>query len=364
MTKILIIEDEPLVRENLQEILELEGFQIFTAKDGKEGLEAVHIYAPDLILCDLMMPILDGYGVLEGLKKEPKMRNIPFILLTAKSDMVSLRSGMQLGADDYITKPYDIDSLLNSIQNRLEKKASLLEEAQLELNEFRYHLTKSLPQKVANLTHQLQQVAATLKQVGDHLSPQEVEELADKIEENSGQLQRLWINFSLYSQLEMIMNNPKAREAYRAKRGVSVPSAILNQVATNQSLKYQRLKDVKLTLQDTKILISSTNFKKIMEELIDNAFLYSPNNSGVEISSEITDTRFNLLIRNQSSTIAPEILSYVNSFHKPGSKFIGNTIGLGLEIAKSLVELNDGTLRMEFTPENQVVVALSFALAR
>ncbi|MFM7575840.1 MAG: hypothetical protein ACKO5Q_02705, partial [Microcystaceae cyanobacterium] len=85
---------------------------------------------------------------------------------------------------------------------------------------------------------------------------------------------------------------------------------------------------------------------------------------GVEISSEITDTRFNLLIRNQSSTIAPEILSYVNSFHKPGSKFIGNTIGLGLEIAKSLVELNDGTLRMEFTPENQVVVALSFALAR
>lgn len=364
MIKILIIEDEPLVRENLQEILELEGFQIFTAKDGKEGLEAVQVYVPDLILCDLMMPFLDGYGVLEALKKEPKTRNIPFILLTAKSDMVSLRSGMQLGADDYITKPYSIDSLLNSIRNRLEKKASLLEEAQLELNEFRYHLTRSLPQKVSNLTHQLQQVASTLKQMEDHLSPQEVEELADKIEDSSSQLQRLWINFSLYSQLEMIMNNPKAREAYRSKRGVSMPSAILNQVATNQALKYQRLKDVKLTLQDTKIVISSTNFKKISEELIDNAFSYSPDNSSIEISSEITDTQFNLLIRNQCSQIAPEVLNYVNSAHKPTSKFAENGIGLGLEIAKSLVELNDGTLRLEFTPEKQVVAALSFALAR
>jgi CheY-like chemotaxis protein len=127
--KILIIEDNLDVRENLSEILTLSGYDTVMASNGKEGVEAALSEMPDLILCDIMMPELDGYGVLRILSKNPASASIPFIFLTAKMDMTDLRRGMTLGADDYITKPFDDVELLDTIEMRLlKKKAASLPE--------------------------------------------------------------------------------------------------------------------------------------------------------------------------------------------------------------------------------------------
>ncbi len=119
--KILVIEDNQDVRENLIEILELSNFTVLAAEDGLKGVEIAQTQVPDLILCDVMMPKLDGFGVLNILGKRPDTSGIPFVFLTAKAERSDFRRGMNLGADDYVTKPFYKDELLSVIETRLRK---------------------------------------------------------------------------------------------------------------------------------------------------------------------------------------------------------------------------------------------------
>ena len=123
MKTVLLIEDNPDVRENTFEILELAGYKVATAPNGKVGVELAQKDAPDLIICDIMMPELDGYGVLHILNNKPETAGIPFIFLTAKTEKTDIRKGMNLGADDYLTKPFDDTDLLNAIEARMRKAA-------------------------------------------------------------------------------------------------------------------------------------------------------------------------------------------------------------------------------------------------
>lgn len=125
MKKILVIEDNAEVRENLVEILELSGYQVITAEDGKIGVEIALRDLPDLVLCDVMMPRLDGFGVLNILSKKSNTADIPFVFLTAKTEKSDFRRGMNLGADDYITKPFYKDELLAVIETRLRKSEQI-----------------------------------------------------------------------------------------------------------------------------------------------------------------------------------------------------------------------------------------------
>ena len=125
MKKILLIEDETSVRENLLDLLEAEGFETITAANGKVGIDLALSQTPDLILCDLMMPEIDGYGVLQKLRQEVLTATIPFIFLTAKSTRMDFRQGMDLGADDYLTKPFTRAELLGAINSRLNKQITL-----------------------------------------------------------------------------------------------------------------------------------------------------------------------------------------------------------------------------------------------
>lgn len=121
MKKILLIEDNPDIRENTSEILSLAGYDVSTAENGKVGVDVAQRIKPDLIICDIMMPELDGYGVLHILNKNTETAAIPFIFLTAKTEKTDIRKGMTLGADDYLTKPFDDTDLLNAIETRLRK---------------------------------------------------------------------------------------------------------------------------------------------------------------------------------------------------------------------------------------------------
>lgn len=123
--KILLIEDNKAVRENIMEILELANYEVLGAENGKIGVDLATRENPDLIICDIMMPELDGYGVLHMLSKAPKTSAIPFIFLTAKAERTDFRKGMEMGADDYITKPFDDIELLNAVEMRLKKNEML-----------------------------------------------------------------------------------------------------------------------------------------------------------------------------------------------------------------------------------------------
>src|SRR5690606_30064941 len=139
MKKILVIEDNNEIRENIVEILELDGYEAMEAANGVEGVQVALKEVPDLIICDIMMPELDGYGVLHILSKKEATAGIPFIFLTAKAERSDMRKGMNLGADDYLTKPFDDTELLEAIEVRLKKVDALKKDYHLNadgLNQF------------------------------------------------------------------------------------------------------------------------------------------------------------------------------------------------------------------------------------
>ncbi len=168
MKKILVIEDEDSVRENILELLDAEGFEAISAENGRLGVDLAKAMVPDLILCDVMMPELDGFGVLAALRQEPVMESTPFIFLTAKAAKTDFRQGMELGADDYLTKPFTRAELLGAIAMRLKKQAAVqdryhseLQHAKEQLNYLIHHdsLT-NLPNRLS-LRERFKQVQPT-----------------------------------------------------------------------------------------------------------------------------------------------------------------------------------------------------------
>lgn len=125
MKNILLIEDNQIIRENTAEILEMTGYAVKTAENGKTGVQMALENKPDLVICDIMMPELDGYGVLHIFNKNPQLAGVPFIFLTAKSERSDFRKGMELGADDYLTKPFEELELLNAVEGRLNRFQNL-----------------------------------------------------------------------------------------------------------------------------------------------------------------------------------------------------------------------------------------------
>ncbi|OQP48932.1 response regulator [Niastella populi] len=145
MKKILVIEDNHEVRDNIAEILELANYLVFRAENGKEGIVIAMQEFPDLILCDIMMPVLDGYGFLHLMKKNDSLCNTPFIFMSAKADRIDVRKGMDLGADDYLTKPFDETELLNAIETRLKKAEMVNQKSQaaVDKNDFKNPLSEN-----------------------------------------------------------------------------------------------------------------------------------------------------------------------------------------------------------------------------
>lgn len=133
MYKVLLIEDDVAVRENTAELIELAGYEVITAPNGKIGVSTAKNILPDIIICDIMMPELDGYGVISELSKEESTKFIPFIFLTAKTEHKDIRKGMDLGADDYLTKPFEEHDLLSALESRL-AKATILKEKREQKN--------------------------------------------------------------------------------------------------------------------------------------------------------------------------------------------------------------------------------------
>jgi DNA-binding NarL/FixJ family response regulator len=121
MKTVLVIEDEPEMRRNIHRLLELEGFRTFAAANGREGLSLIRQHRPALVLCDVMMPGLDGHGVLSAIREDPTLRATPFIFLTARGEKSDQREGMNLGADDYLAKPVANDDLLAAVRARLQR---------------------------------------------------------------------------------------------------------------------------------------------------------------------------------------------------------------------------------------------------
>lgn len=135
MKTVFIIEDDEILRENLENLLKFEGFKVLSSETGKEGISRIKEILPDAVICDIMLPDTDGYQIINEIKSDPETRNISFIFLSAKAEMKDLRTGMNLGADDYLTKPYDAMELVNVVRKRIEISGTRIAAEQNEIKE-------------------------------------------------------------------------------------------------------------------------------------------------------------------------------------------------------------------------------------
>src|ERR1043165_1233245 len=204
MKRILVIDDEQWLREMVHMALEQKGFEVLEAENGAAGIEAARKTLPDLILCAVNMEKVDGYLTLSSLRSEPATAAVPFILMTGLADHAGMRHGMELGADDYLPKPFTIDALYAAVEARLKKAQTVREEAERKLADLRDNISMMLPHELRTPLNGILAYGEILTTDAETLSGREVAEMGQVIHESGKRLQRLIENFLIYAQLELL----------------------------------------------------------------------------------------------------------------------------------------------------------------
>lgn len=362
MSKILVIEDEQALRENLMCLLDAENFEVFGAANGSTGVELAKAHLPDVIICDVMMPLIDGFGVLNSLRSTPITATIPFIFLTAKVDKMDLRQGMELGADDYLTKPFSRKELLAAIAVRLEKQAVISQQQSQKLEELRSSIALSLPIELRSPLNNILGFSQLLIEETQTLERHEIQEMAQIIQKSGERLERLIQNFLLYAELELLATVPERLEGLRSSR-TSSAALVIENIARSEAKRANRTADLQLELQDSPVQIAKGKLEKIMTELLDNAFKYSKDQTPIRIIAAPDAQNYVMSVTDYGRGMSAAEIAQIGAYRQFERKLYEQKgSGLGLVIVKRLAELLGGGLTIESTPDQQTTVQVTLPI--
>ncbi len=357
MTKILVIEDEEAIREILVEMLEAEDFEVISAANGQHGLQLAQETVANLIICDIMMPELDGYGVLTQLRQNPSTETTPFIFLTAKTAKPDQRQGMALGADDYVVKPFTRNQLMGTLTAQLKKQAVLNTQSQKKLDELRGNILHALPHELHTPLNGILGLSRLLIDDYDLTEREEALEILEEIYISGQRLYRLTQNFLLYAELELIAADRARVEALRRSGIESSTKNVITEVAIQKAQQANRVADLHLELQDATAQIPEEKLKKIAEEIIDNAFKFSKSETPVYISSSLKDSMFSLSVSDRGRGMTEAQIANLGACMQFERRFYEQQgSGLGLIISRRLAELHGGNLTLESIPTQETTV--------
>jgi two-component system sensor histidine kinase/response regulator len=362
MVKILVIEDEESIRENILDLLDAEDFEAFGAENGKKGVQLAIEKEPDLVLCDVMMPEIDGYSVIKALRSNPTTATIPFIFLTARVDKSDLRTGMELGADDYLTKPCTPDELLKAVRIRLEKQAIIKQQQTQKLEELRTNLALSLPHELRTPLNGILGFSELLLDDFESLPPEEVREMLDSINVSGKRLYRLIQNFLLYAELELLHLDNTRLQAYYDANSYSIKE-LLTELAKEQARQAERETDLHLEIENASVQVSPSRLQKLVEEIINNAFKFSFPGTPVQVIGKVEPQGYVLTISDQGRGMTPEQITGIGAYMQFERRLYEQQgSGLGLTIAKRLTEIYKGKLTIESIPEEKTTVCVTLPL--
>ena len=345
MTCILIIEDEDLIRESLEDLLLAEGFKVITAENGERGMHLAKQNQPDLILCDVRMPIFNGYEVLEWLRQDKELSTVPFLFLTSMMDRHSTRKGMSLGADDYLEKPCTKDELLAAIAARLGKQKAIDQRIAEKMDALRRSITLSLPHELQTPLSGIMGLSELLMIENEELIPEEVYEYAEGIHRSAERLQRLIQNYLLYSKLMLLRSQGQTR--FTAPYPCN-SQMIISKIGDRKVKEYARTNDLEMDLAEFDLAVSSEDFIKIVDELVDNAFKYSNPRSKVAIRTQVTDQQWIFTIQDSGRGMNENQIANIGAYMQFERQFYEQQgSGLGLVIAKTLLEFYGGEIDIQ-----------------
>jgi two-component system, sensor histidine kinase and response regulator len=363
MTKVLVIDDSPDVCQVVGLTLQSNGYQVFVAEDGLAGVQLAQQHLPDLIFCDVNMPRLDGYATLTALRQQSSTATIPFIFLTGAADKMNVRQGMELGADDYLTKPFTVAELLAAVKARLEKQVAVTRKAEQKLEELRGNISLALPHELLTPLTGILGYSSLLAENHDRISPSELFELANNMQESALRLQRTIENFLLYSQVELVAADTSKLAALRTGE-FPLAQQHLTDLAFEIARRAGRGEDLSVQIEEAVLPIAPDKLQKCVGELLDNAFKFSHPGDPVSLASFVDDNRFTLAITDHGRGMTPDQIAAIGAHMQFERKFYEQQgSGLGLIIAKRLTEIHGGSFAIESVPELQTTVQISFAVS-
>lgn len=366
-TKILVIEDARDLREDVVEMLLLEGYQAVGAENGMVGVNLAHIENPDLIVCDIMMPELDGYGVLRELRSVPTTARIPFIFLTAKTERIDWRHGMVLGADDFLTKPFVVDELLASIDTQLKKRQEFNMAASLRMEQLRQNIITALPHEFRTPLNTVIGFSDMMLMEAGRLKPDQVADWAIHINGAAHRLHRLIENYLYYVRLQVALDTTKDADITQNET-VSGVQSMIEIVAMKIAQEYERMDDLVLDIEDaSELQIGYSEFNKVVEELIGNAFKFSDPDPKNRVPMPVTvigrlneaSNQYELIVNDKGRGMTVEQIEQIGAFNQfERMLYEQQGMGLGLAIIKLLMRLNNGQLDIHSIPDEETTVSV------
>ena len=354
VAKILVIEDETLLREEVIEWLTFEGYASAGVADGVSGVEYAIRQLPDLIICDITMPRLDGYGVLLEVRSNPSTAGIPFIFVTARASYEDVRMGMNQGADDYITKPFTRLELLKAIQTRLQKKQLQEQERQNQVAQLQQildleHERRLLKTKlVAMFSHDfrgpLSSILLTnslLRDYGSHLSDDRRLTHINHIEASARLLLQMLDDILVIAQIE--------NDSLEFKAEPTDVNVFLQQIVDDNRLIYGARRPIQFIASGVGlVMVDPRLLRQIITNLLSNALKYSARDSVVSITLTYEQGACHFQIHDQGIGIPDGDMVYLFEPFQRGSNVATITgTGLGLAIVKQAVDLHGGTLAID-----------------
>jgi len=359
MCKILVVEDSVEMLSNITSLLSLNGFEVSTAKDGFEALMQAESSLPDIIVSDIMMPVMDGFELLQAVRNSEVLQNIPVIFLTAKVDRKDLREGMTKGADDYITKPFKSSELLEAINAQIRKKRRI----DTKYEEIAENISSHIPHELRTPLIAIMGYSDLLLSDLNGWDEETIINMLSNIKKASGRLYKTIEKFIRYSEIELLLANKTKNELKEAKE-ISVKENI-SFVAQKISKNYLRSDDLYVSLGDAKLKMNEEHFQIMLEELLDNAFKFSNKNQHVEIKEIPECGSLMLEITNQGRGMSQSEIEKISPFIQHGKKYFaqaGN--GLGLVTAAKLSKLYDINFELKSEMNKYFSVRLKFPDAK
>lgn len=349
---ILLIDDSDYIIEGTASLLRFEGYTVLTANNGRDGLLLAKQHHPDLVICDVSMPEMDGYTVLRHLRDNPETATLRFMFLTARAEKSDMRMGMDIGADDYLIKPFSVEELLSAIEAQWKKN----DVYQRGVEELKLNVTYALPHEFRTALNQILGSAHALKSSSGDCTY--VNEIADDIIASAQRLLRITENFLVYAQLETLSADRRASEQLRLFR-TDEAAAIVADIAVTTAERYGRRTDVTVTQisEGISVAMSSENFYKVINELLDNAFKFSPPGTEVRVSCQIEPEWLIVSIKDHGRGMTPAQISRIGAYMQ-FNRYVQEQqgVGLGLVIARRLVELHGGRFYVESAPEQGTTI--------
>ena len=358
MKKILLIEDDKTLREEISDLLKFENYDVLVADNGKSGLLKAITCVPDLILCDIMMPEMDGLEVLSKVKTNNSTRLIPFIFLTALADRHEVRTGMQTGADDYLTKPFSTKELLMIISKCFEKTIFITEMVEQELSDLRNNIITQLPHELRTPLNGIIGLGEYLAENSEGLKPSDIKEIGDNLLISGNQLNDTINKFLLYIQLEI------NSATYLSGNIATLPSSVLNETTAMIAKKYNRSADLIVTMDESKSILYSDLFSIAVKEITDNAFKFSETGTPVSVQIITKNSTSELIVHNTGRFFPEGSIPRIGAFMQfERQRFEQAGTGMGLIISKKIVAMLNGTIEINSTSKTGTTVIVTIPLA-